>query len=185
MGRASGQPDLVAVHPDAASARATIERLSRAGVDGGAIELLGNVEVVTAGRYGDRQTDLGSSLALGGRVVRGALWGVAPGALFGMIVLAMASTPRWPVLAAGAGGGAMFGASVGVLVGLLAVPSMAGSWERTFSPMVPGGVVVGVRIEDTRAGRRARRALTRVAEVREVEDLDDVDEGFAGPRDWA
>jgi hypothetical protein len=27
--------------------------------------LLGRVEVVTAGRYGDRQTDLGSSLALG------------------------------------------------------------------------------------------------------------------------
>lgn len=180
MGRASGLPDIVAVHRDGKAARATIERLSRAGVDGGAIELIGNVEVVTAGRYGDRQTDLGSSLALGGRVVRGALYGILPGAVFGMIVLAIASSARWQVLAAGAGGGAMFGASVGVLVGLLSVPSMARSWERTFAPLVPGSVLVGVRVEDARTRRRAHRALTPGVEVREVLDLDEVPKASSG-----
>lgn len=174
MGRASGLPDLVVAHADGSSARSTIERLSRAGVDGGAIELLGNVEVVTDGRYGDRQTDLGSSLALGGRVVRGALYGVVPGAIFGMIVLAVASSARWQVLAAGAGGGALLGVSVGVLLGLLTVPSMARSWERTFAPLVPGGVAVGVRVEDERTRRRARRALADRDQVREVPDLDEL-----------
>lgn len=177
MGRRSGQPDLVAVHRDGSSARSTIERLSRAGVDGGAIELLGNVEVVTAGRYGDRQTDLGSSLALGGRVLKGVVWGVPPGALFGMVLLGVASTPSSSVLAAGGVGGALFGASVGVLVGLLTVPSMARSWERTFAPLVPGGVIVGVRVEDARTARRARRVLGRTTSVREVVDLDELELG--------
>jgi hypothetical protein len=174
LGRASGLPDLVVAHDDGRSARATIERLSRAGVDGGVIELLGPVEVVTAGRYGDRQTDLGSSLALGGRVLRGALYGIGPGAAFGMIVLAVASSPRWQVLAAGAAGGALLGISVGVLLGLLTVPSMARSWERTFAPLVPGGVTVGVRVEDVRTRARARRALAHTAQVREVPDLDEL-----------
>lgn len=174
LGRASGLPDLVVVHDDGRRARETIERLSRAGVDGGVIELLGDVEVVTAGRYGDRQTDLGSSLALGGRVLRGALYGIVPGAAFGMIVLAVASSPRWQVLAAGAGGGALLGISIGVVLGLLTVPSMARSWERTFAPMVPGGVMVGIRVEDDKTAVRARRALARSAGVHEVPDLAEV-----------
>lgn len=176
MGRRSGWHDLVALHPDGRSARTTIERLSRAGVDGGAIELVGAVEVVTAGRYGDRQTDRGSSIAIGGQVLRGMAWGVAPGAVFGAIVLSLATSPSVVVVAAGAAGGGFFGASVGVLTGLLATPTMASSWERTFSPLVPGGVVVGIRIDDARTARRAGRVLRRsVAQlVQEVDDLDDL-----------
>lgn len=175
MGRRSGRPDLVASHVDGRAARLTIERLSRAGVDGGAIELLEGSEVVTAGRYGDRQTDLGSSLAIGGRALRGLAWGSMPGAVFGAVVLAIATSPSIATVAAGAGGGAFFGAAVGLLTSLLATPTMASSWERTFSPMVPGGVLIGVRIDDDRTARRAARALRGSgATVREVLDLDDL-----------
>jgi hypothetical protein len=183
VGHRSGRPDLVAIHPDPRSARGTIESLSRAGVDGGAIVLLGRVEVVTAGRYGDRQTDLGSSLALGARILKGAGWGVVPGALFGVLLLALATTPTVIVVAAGAGGGAVLGAGIGVLLGLLAVPSMAGSWERTFAPLVPGGVAVGVRVEDARTERRAGRVLARrvTVAVRSVPDLDELPDGPLDP----
>jgi hypothetical protein len=152
-------------------------------VDGGDIVLLGRVEVVTAGRYADRQTDLGSSLALGARALKGALLGSLPGAVFGAVLLAVATTATPRVLAAGAGGGAVLGASLGILLGLLAVPSMAGSWERTFAPMVPGGVVIGVRVENHRTERRASRVLHRrpgVA-VRTVPDLDDLPDGPLSP----
>ncbi len=180
MGRRSGQPDLLVVHADARAARRCIERLSRAGIDGGAIELLGRVEVVTAGRAGDRQTDLGSSLALGGRLLRGAAWGAVPGAVFGAVLLAVTSGQGTATLLPGLAGGAGFGSGVGVLVALLAVPTMATSWERTFAPLVPGGVAIGVRCGDRRTLARARRALSGsdARTVREVADLDDLPDGL-------
>lgn len=176
MGRRSGLPDLVAVHRDGRAARSTIERLSRAGIDGGAISLPGDGEVVTAGRYGDRQVDLGSSLALGGRIVRGIVWGVVPGAVFGMVLL-LAVTDRSPlVLASGAAGGGLLGMGLGILLSLLTIPTMASSWERTFAPRVPGGVAVGVRIEGPRTLRRAAPVLrsSGAYSVVEVVDLDDL-----------
>jgi hypothetical protein len=181
VGTRAGFPDLVLTHRDGAAARRTIERLSRAGVDGGAIELLGRIEVVTAGRAGDRQTDLGSSLALGSRVLRGALWGLGPGAVFGTVLLVAAAGTDPVVVASGAAGGASFGASVGALTGLLATPTMASSWERTFAPLVPGGVVVGVRVGSARTQRQVRRALrsSDAYSIAEVSDLDDLD----GPAD--
>jgi hypothetical protein len=183
VGHRSGRPDLVALHHDGRTARGTIERLSRAGVDGGVIELLGPVEVVTAGRYGDRQTDRGSSLAVGSRVLKGLLWGIGPGALFGAILLAVTTAPTVGAVASGAAGGAFFGAGVGVLTALLTIPTMATSWERTFSPMVPGGVAIGVRIEDARTAKRAARVLRVCAahQIREVDDLDDLPHGPIGP----
>lgn len=182
MGHDSQLADIVAVHPDAAAARATIERLSRGGVDGGVIELLGHVEVVTAGRYGDRQVDRGSSLALGRRVARGILWGAPIGAVFGAVLLAVTTAPSWAVVLGGGAGGALFGAAVGILVCLLGAPTMASSWERTFAPMVPGGVAVGIRVDSLRTQRRARRALAGCdAEVREVADLDDLPDRFDVP----
>lgn len=183
MGHRSGQRDLVALHHDGRTARGTIERLSRAGVDGGAIELLGPVEVVTAGRYGDRQTDRGSSLAIGGRMLRGFAWGLVPGAVFGAVLLAVATSPSVVAVASGAGGGAFFGAGVGALTALLTIPTMASSWERTFSPLVPGGVVVGIRVEDARTARRTARVLRVCAahDVREVDDLDDLPQGPIDP----
>jgi hypothetical protein len=177
VGRRDGLADLVVLHGDGSQARRTIERLSRAGVDGGAIVLLGPVEASAPGRHGDRQTDLGSSLALGGRVLRGALLGMLPGALFGVLVLAVAVGDQpWPALLAGAGGGATLGAGIGVLVSLLAAPTMATSWERTFSPLLPGGVAVGVHVASRKTQRRAERALRRVqgVTVQEIEDLDDL-----------
>jgi hypothetical protein len=180
VGTRSGLPDLVVVHADARAARACIERLSRAGVDGGAISLLGRTEVVTAGRDADRQTDRGSSLALGGRILRGVAWGVPPGALFGVVLLQVMAEPGTATLLAGLGGGATFGAGVGALIGLLTVPSMASSWERTFAPMLPGGVAVGVRGLDTRTLARARRIAGSCGArtVREVDDLDDLPDGL-------
>ncbi len=185
MAAADGHPDLVAFHHDGRTARATITRLSRAGIDGNDIALLGPVEVVTAGRYGDRQTDRGSSLALGGLVLRGLLLGLVPGALFGALLLASFGGWTATVLFSGAGGGAFFGAAVGAMAGLLLAPTMVDSWERTFAPLVPGGVVVGVRCEDERSARRAARVL-RVSgahTVREVPDLDDLPDGPLDPDD--
>lgn len=176
MGHRSELPDLVALHRDARAARQTIERLSRAGIDGGLIRMVSATEVVTAGRYGDRQVDLGSSVLLGGRVLRGIAWGVGPGALFGAAVLAVAARPTPAVLTAGAAGGALLGAGIGVLIALLTVPTMAASWERTFAPMVPGDVVIGVRVDDRGIQRRARRALDSCGaySLQEVTDLDDL-----------
>ena len=187
MGQRSGHPDLVVFHSQARQARATIVRLSRAGIDGGSIVLLGGSEVVTAGRYGDRQTDLGSSLALGGLVLRGALWGGLPGALFGAVLLALVRSPEIPVVLAGAGGGAFFGAAVGILTGLLTAPTMSASWERTFAPMVPGPVALGVRVDDDRAARRVFRVLRRRdgIEVRAVADLDELPDRPLHPDDLA
>jgi hypothetical protein len=182
MGHRSGFADLVAFHHDPRTARSTIERLSRAGVDGGVIQLLGPVEVVTAGRYGDRQTDRGSSLALGARVLRGSVWGIVPGAVFGALVLMFATSADGGMLMAGASGGAFFGAAVGALTGLVAIPSMATSWERTFSPLVPGGLAIGVRVETDRDARRVARVL-RVSAAHTVVEVDDLDELPDGPLD--
>lgn len=175
MGRRSGFCDLVVLHADGPSARRTIERLSRSGVDGGVIVLLDPVEARPPGRAGDRQTDRGSSLALGGRVLRGVLLGMPPGALFGVVLLAVADQ-AWAALLVGAAGGATLGAGIGVLASLLSVPTMAASWERTFSPLLPGGVAVGVHVDDRRTQRRARRALrpSRGLTVEEVDDLEDL-----------
>lgn len=182
MGTDSGLPDLLVVLEDPRSARSCIERLSRAGVDGGAIALLGRVEVVTAGRDGDRQTDRGASLALGGRVLRGLVWGLPPGAAFGLVLLSVTSRPGTGVVLAGLGGGAVFGAGVGVLTALLTVPTMADSWERTFAPLLPGGIALGVRGTDARTLTRARRVVARCGarSVREVADLDALPDGLVG-----
>lgn len=179
------QRDLVAFHHDGRTARATITRLSRAGVDGGDIVLLGRVEVVTAGRYGDRQTDRGSSLALGAHVLKGMLVGLLPGALFGVLLLAATAGWSWTVVLAGLGGGGFFGLAVGAVGGLVVAPTMVSSWERTFSPLVPGGVAIGVRCDDARARARALRVL-RVSgahDIREVADLDDLPDGPLDPDD--
>lgn len=180
-----GHPDLVAFHHDGRTARATITRLSRAGIDGNDIELLGPVEVVTAGRYGDRQTDRGASLALGGLMLRGLVIGLVPGAVFGALLLGFYGGWTATVLLSGAGGGAFFGGAVGLLAGLLVAPTMVDSWERTFAPLLPGGVAVGVRCHDARTARRATRVL-RVSgahTVREVPDLDELPEGPLDPDD--
>ena len=183
MTPSGGHPDLVAFHHDGRTARATIARLSRAGIDGNDIEIIGPVEVVTAGRYGDRQTDRGSSLALGGLVLRGLLVGLLPGTAFGAVLLAVFGGWTLPVVRSGAAGGAFFGAAVGSLGGLLLAPTMVDSWERTFSPLVPGGVAVGVRCGDARTARRAERVL-RVSgahTIRSVPDLDALPEGPLDP----
>lgn len=174
------QPDLLVFHRDGASARRTIERLSRAGIDGAAISLIGPAEVVTAGRYGDRQTDRGSAFALGGRVLRGGAIGAVPGALFGGLLMAVFAEPTVIDVGAGALGGAGFAAGIGVLTALLHAPTMVTAWERTFSPLVPGGVVVGVAISSARARARADRAL-RTADVERVVEVDDLDELPEGP----
>ena len=172
MGQRSGYPDLVAVLPDAPAARRVIERLSRAGVDGGAIVLLEPAESLLAARHDDRRTDLGSLRALVLRALGVGAAGAVVGALVGLGVFALAGQRSPAALAAGALGGAAFGASVGVVLGLLAQPTMVGPWERTFAPRAPGVVVVGVRVEDARTDGRARAALRGVPSLQEVVDLD-------------
>ena len=174
------QPDLLVFHRDGAGARRTIERLSRSGIDGSAISLMGPVEVVTAGRYGDRQTDRGSAFALGGRVLRGGVIGALPGALFGGLLMVLFAEPTLINVVTGALGGAGFAAGVGMLTALLHAPTMVTAWERTFAPLVPGGVVVGISIDSARVRARVDRVLrsSDVERFVEVADLDDVPEGI-------
>ncbi len=175
--------DVVLFHHDGVAARRTIERLSRAGVDGSAITLLGPVEVRTDGRYGDRQTDRGSAMALGGRLVRGIVYGSVPGAAFGAVLLAFVAGPGMLAVTSGVAGGAMFGGGVGILASLLNAPTMVTGWERTFSPLVPGGVVVGVRVADPRVRARVERALPAAAHHHRVDvaDLDALPDGPLTP----
>ncbi|MFA9429282.1 hypothetical protein [Egicoccus sp. AB-alg2] len=178
----AGTTSLVASFPDGAAARRAIERLSRAGVDGADIRLLGAVEVVAAGRYGDRQTDLGSALAVGRRAVRGVVLGLPPGAVFGLVLLAVYGDPTGWTLCCGAGGGAVFGASLGLTTTLMATPTMVAGWERTFAPLVPGGVAVGVQCRGTTRLARARSALSRSGAQR-VTTIDHLDDYPTGPLD--
>lgn len=171
MGNRSGHRDLVVTHRDVRSARRSIERLSRAGIDGGAIVLLGSVEAGLTGPTADRRTDLGTLRAHAGRALRTAAVGAVAGAVLGIVVFALATEATAVVLAAGAAGGAGFGASVGLVLGLLAQPTMAGTWERTFAPLPSGTVTIGVRIDDARSAERAREALRGVPSLREVSDL--------------
>lgn len=184
MGRDAGLADLVVLHEDGDGARRTIEQLSRAGVDGGAIVLLGPVEAVTEVRVGDRQTDGGSSRVLLSRLVRGWLLGAVPGVVFGLaLLLAVGGEQPLGVLLAGSAGGLLLGAGIGALVALLSTPTMAASWERTFSPLLPGGVAVGIHVTSRRAQRRAHRALRRLPSgvVEEVDDLGDLPPRQPGP----
>lgn len=178
MNQRVATPDVVVFHRDGRAARRTIERLSRAGVDGSAIRLVGPTEVVTAGRYADRQTDLGAARALLARFGRGALWGAVPGGAFGAVLLSVFAEPGLINALAGAGGGASVGAGVGALAALLLAPTMVTAWERTFAPLVPGGVLVGVRVASPRQRRRIDVVLrsTDPRDVVEVGDLDDLDD---------
>jgi len=98
-----------------------------------------------------------------------------------VIVTAGASAPT---LWAGAGGGAFFGAAVGALAGLLVAPTMVSSWERTFAPLVPGAVAVGVRCANERSARRAERVL-RVSGAHTIRRVADLDALPPGPLDPA
>jgi len=177
-----GATSLVASFADGAHARRAIERLSWAGIDGADIRLLGALEVVTAGRDADRQIDLGSALAVGRRALRGVLIGLPPGAVFGLLVLGAYGDPTGWTLCCGAGGGAVFGASFGLTATLMATPTMVAAWERTFAPMVPGGVVVGVCCEGGTRLRRARTALARSG-AQSVVTVPHLDDYPAGPLD--
>lgn len=175
MGRRSGVQDLIAIHRDAAAARSSIEALSRAGVDGGAISLLAAGDEMPLSRHAVRTSDGGASSRLGGVSVRGAVIGAIVGAAFGAVLVGFVAGSM-TAIAAGILGGAVAGAGLGALTGLMGLPTMAPAWERSFAPLRPGSVIVAVRNTSDDELTRAQAALegTEAFELRRVRDIDDV-----------
>ncbi len=171
-------PDLVVGHRDAVAARRTIERLSRLGVEGADLVLLGPGEQSLPGRQADRETDGASLRRLGSNARRGTLLGAVVGAVFGAVVLLTVPDvgSRLAATLIGAAGAGVGGAFLGLLVGLLATPTMVSAWERTFAPMKVGTVLVGVRVSDGDMLARLQEALagSRAHEIRLVSSLDEV-----------
>lgn len=153
--------EMVLFHADGPSARRTVSRLSRAGFDGQAITFLAPTEVVTAGRYADRQVDRGITKALAKRALTGGLIGAVIGVLPGVALLAAFTDPTSVIVAAGAAAGAVFGWGIGVLLAFQTTPTMVPVWERTFAPLLPGGVAVLVMVESKRQHRRLMRIVAR------------------------
>ncbi|MEX2533916.1 MAG: hypothetical protein WD360_08130 [Nitriliruptoraceae bacterium] len=152
---------MVLFHLDGTTARRTVSRLSRAGFDGDAMRFLAPSEVTTAGRYADRQVDRGITQTLAKRALTGGLIGALIGVVPGALLLAVFSQATVVVLASGAAAGAVFGWGIGVLLAFQTVPTMAPLWERTFAPLLPGGVAVLVTISTERQYRRLMRIVAR------------------------
>jgi len=153
--------EMVLFHVDGAAARRTVSRLSRAGFDGEAITFLAASEVTTAGRYADRQVDKGTARNLLVRAVTGGCIGAIVGVGPGMLLLATFAEPTWALLLAGAGAGGVFGWGIGVLLAFQITPTMVPMWERTFAPLIPGGVAVRVIVDSPKQWRRLRRVVRR------------------------
>jgi len=153
--------EMVLFHADGMTARRTVSRLSWAGFDGDAIRFLAPTEVTTAGRYSDRQVDRGITQTLAKRALAGGLIGAFIGVAPGAFLLAVFSEATVVVLASGAAAGAVFGWGIGVLLAFQTVPTMAPVWERTFAPLLPGGVAVLVTIDSQRQYRRLMRIVAR------------------------
>lgn len=153
--------EMVLFHVDGPSARRTVSRLSRAGFDGEAISFLAPSEVTTAGRYADRQVDKGITKTLAKRAVLGGFSGAIVGIVPGALLLGMFGGTTVVVMGAGAGAGAMCGFGIGVLLAFQTIPTMVPMWERTFAPLLPGGVAVLVAIGSQRQYRQMMRIVGR------------------------
>jgi hypothetical protein len=164
--RPAGVPAAVAANfSDMEAARAAIEALENAGVDGDDIDLLGRradaARTPTRPGRADRRVagHMARSIALG--AVIGAAAGAAVGVVLGLIVLAATST--------GGGAGLVFAfALVGVGLGVVVTVflsfersvGLSDAWPLTFEDVPEGSVWVAVYSRDPKTERRAYEALT-------------------------
>jgi hypothetical protein len=162
---------------DAADARAAIEALQSAGIDGDDIALLSpfpqtsrrstNAADERMGRYLVRRVLVGALL--------GVVGGVVAGALVGGIVIAV-TTPASELgqLVAFAIASGIIGAPLGAYIGFERAGTLSEAWGTTFEDLERGATWVGVKVHDVDHYLRARRALERrhPAELRELEAPD-------------
>jgi hypothetical protein len=162
---------------DTADARAAIEALQSAGIDGDDIALLSpfpdesrrstNAADERMGRYLVRRVLLGALVGIVGGIFGGALIGgivialTAPGSALGQFV-------------AFAIAGAVIGAPLGAYIGFERAGTLSEAWGTTFDDLEHGVTWVGVKVHDEDDYVRARRALERrqPVELRELETPD-------------
>jgi hypothetical protein len=164
---------LVARYPDGERAGRAIARLSRRGVDGGRIHLVGGHP--DGDRHDQRRVDAGTTGQLAGNLGRGVAVGAVVGAVFGAVVLLLVtSVAASAAVAVGALAGGSAGAGLGALTGLQATPSMSTAWAETFAPDPEGGVVVAVEARGDDALDRIEDALagTGATDIRRAHDLE-------------
>jgi len=170
----------IAVFPDGEKARAAIEALGMAGVNGEDISLLGRAaraaEAETA--IDTQPADARATQHIGKRTATGAVVGGGSGALVGALAgaAAIAIPVVGPAIGAGiwlaAGAGALNGALVGTtLGGLLAGESALSAteaWDRTFESISAGHVLVGVHTSDAKTLEKAVGVLQNAGPLRIV-----------------
>jgi hypothetical protein len=161
---------------DAAQARAAIEALQSAGIDGDDITLLSPFPEISdqSTRTADRRMVpyLAVRVVLG--VVAGVAAGIVIGAAIGAVVIAV-TTPPSPLgeLAAFAVAGILIGAPLGAYIAFERAGTLSDAWSTTFEELEPGATWIGVRVHDPAGRTRARRTLERQepAEVRELSTI--------------
>jgi hypothetical protein len=166
--RPAGVPAAVAAEfRDMQAARAAIEALENAGVDGDAIDLLGRRADAARNPTSPAGADRRTGVYMAKRIALGALVGAGVGALvgvlLGLLVLAVTST--------GGGGGLVFafglvGVGLGVVVAVfLSFERSVGlseAWPLTFEDVPEGSVWVAVYSRDPTTEERAHHALARL-----------------------
>jgi hypothetical protein len=146
-----------------AEARAAIEALQSAGVDGADVALLSPFPdrrrpTATAdrnmARYLIRRVLLG--VLIGGAV------GIVVGALVGGVVVAVtAPAAALGELVAFVAVGVVIAAPLGAYIGFERAGSLSDAWSTTFDELEPGAIWVGVTIHAAHDQLRARRVLER------------------------
>jgi hypothetical protein len=135
--------NLVGAFDSVRAARAVIESLENAGVDGSDISLLG---AHLADGPADEAPAAGDSpvTKVGRNVVVGTVAGGAAGAALGVAALDV-STISAALL------GLVMGAALGGLIGAFAGVGIATAWRNTFRPLQRGNIAVGVHSTDPAA----------------------------------
>jgi hypothetical protein len=135
--------NIVAAFDSVRTARAVIESLEAAGIDGSDISLLG-------AQLADNPADQAPATAdspvtrVGRNLAVGAVAGGVVGATIGVVALDVAT------ITAGALG-FVLGASVGGVIGGYAGVGIARAWRDTFRPLHRGNIAVGVHSADAEA----------------------------------
>jgi|SRR5690242_2124925 hypothetical protein len=158
---------------DLARARAAIEALQSAGVDGDDITLLSpfSEPAHPSTQSADRRM-LGY---LGRRIVAGVALGIAVGgvvgALAGGILVALTSpSAAWGEVAALVLVGMLLGAPLGAYIAFERAGTLTDAWGATFEDLEPGAVWIGVKTHDADGHHRARQVLQH-HDALEVRDL--------------
>jgi hypothetical protein len=156
--------NVVAVLPDMDEARGAIDALSRAGIDGAKISLLGPA-AEEADRPDTAERDEMVTRRVEKRAAIGAATGTATGGAIGFLagLAAFAIPGVGPVVGTGVWaatiGGGVAGGAVGGVVGGISSFDMTEAWELTHESVGAGHVLVGVHAKDAAEVDKGARIL--------------------------